>query len=595
MSPFLRTISLFALAITSLTAQEPVTIDAIVATKGALLDGLTAKDFKVSEDGKDQPVTSATPLGRVPHAVVLLFDNTTISVALQGNIRAWVAQFLDASTRPDIYFEVAAIRSGAGVTILQPFTSDVAAVKTALDGTATSTRLGSLRTGATAGAIVTGSSALGDSQAGGDAVIQSQAMADSLRGLADSLRPIRGRKVVLFFTGGQQFAQEAIPQVDAALDAANHADVAIYAISTSNGYGSTVAGATGGEWIRPTQTLADALGGILQLQDHYYAVTFTPAAGAPGACHTLKLKAEGADDVYSRKAYCAGSVPSKQLESALAGKDNGSLKLSMQTPWFWSQGADRAHVDVVLDAATAGVKVQKVKGKYQGALAIEGVAYAADGAVASRFSENINLDFPDQKKADAFLKLPFHYENQLSLAPGKYTVKAAISPSDGVFGTASAEVTVEPRDPAKLAMGAIALSRQVANASPAAAGLPADMMEGASPLVAAGHEIVPTANTRFQKNEHVFFYTEIYEPSLVGQSPAAVNMRFRVLDKSGAVKSDSGVASVAGYVKPGKPVVAVASTVPTAQLSSGSYKLEVTALHSTGPETVVRTVDFDLQ
>src|SRR6185312_970555 len=296
MSSFLRAFSIFTLAVAALPAQEPVTIDVLAAAKGALINGLTAKDFKISEDGKDAPVTSVTPRGRVPHAVVLLFDNTTISAALQGNIRAWVAQFLDASTRPDIYFEVAAIRSGAGVTILQPFTSNVAAVKTALEGAATSTRLGSVTTGATAGAIVTGSSALGDSQAGGDAVIKSQAMADSLRGLADSLRPIRGRKVVLFFTGGQQFAQEAIPQVNAALDAANQADVAIYAISTSNGYGSTVSGATGGEWIRPTQNLPEALGQILQLQDRYYAVTFTSAAGAPGDCHKLKVKAEGADD-----------------------------------------------------------------------------------------------------------------------------------------------------------------------------------------------------------------------------------------------------------------------------------------------------------
>jgi VWFA-related protein len=595
MSCFIRTICLLALGVPGVTAQEPVTIDAIAAAKGALVTGLAAKDFKVSEDGKDQPVTSVTARGRVPHAVVLLFDNTTISAAMQGNIRNWVASFLDASTRPDIYFEVAAIRSGAGVDVLQPFTSDVAAVKTALNGTATSVRLGSMTSGATLGAVATNSSALGASQAGGDAIIQSQAMAESLRGVADSLRPVRGRKVVFFFTGGQQFAQEAIPQVNAALDAANQADVAIYAVSTSNGYGSTLSGATGGEWIRPTQNLPEALGQILQLQDHYYAVTFTPASGAPGACHTLKLKAEGADDVYSRKSFCAGSVPPPQLEAALAGTADGSLKLSMQTPWFWSQGADRAHVNVVLDAPTAGVKVRKEKGKYHGELSVEGVAYASDNSVASRFSETIDLNFPDQKKADAFLKLPFHYENQLLLAPGKYTVKAAMSPSEGVFGKTAMETTVEPRDPAKLSMSAIALSRELANASTAAAGLPDDMIQGASPLLAAGHQIVPTANVRFQKNERVFFYTEIYEPSLTGQAPAAVNMRFRVLDKAGAVKSDSGVASVAGYVKAGKPVVAVASTVPTAQLASGSYRLEVTALHSTGPDTVTRSIDFELQ
>lgn len=595
MSPFIRTLSLFTLAACSLSAQEPVTIDAIVAAKGTLVNGLAPKDFKLSEDGKDQPVTSVTPLGRVPHAVVLLFDNTTTSAAMQGNYRTWVAQFLDTSTRPDIYFEVAAYRSGAGIDILQPFTSDVGAVKTALDGTATSARLGSITTGATASAIMTGTAALGNSQAGGDALLQSQAMAESIQGLSNSLRNIRGRKVVIFFTGGQQFAQDATAQVDAALEAANHADVALYTISNNTAYGNTMSGGTGAESIRPTQYLPEALGQILQLQDHYYALTFASAPGAAGACHSLKIKVDTADaDVYARKSFCAGSAPPKQLEAALAATANGNLNLSMQAPWFWSQGADRAHVDVVLDAPTAGVKVQKQKGKVHGELAVEGAAYGADGSVASRFSETLNLEFPDQKKADAFFKLPFHYENQLSLAPGKYTVKAAISPSDGVFGKTSTEITVEPRDPAKLAMGALALSRQLANA-PAGAGLPADMVEGGSPLLAAGHEIVPTANLHFQKNEHIFFYTEIDEPSLVGQAPAAVSMRFRVLDKSGAVKSDSGVASVAGYIKPGKPVVPVASTVPTTGLPSGSYRLEVTASHSTGPETVTRTIDFDLQ
>jgi hypothetical protein len=121
------------------------------------------------------------------------------------------------------------------------------------------------------------------------------------------------------------------------------------------------------------------------------------------------------------------------------------------------------------------------------------------------------------------------------------------------------------------------------------------MLEGAPPLVAGAYQIVPTADTRFQKNERILFYTEIYEPSLAGKSSAAVSMRFRVLDKSGAVKSDSGVASVAGYVKPGKPVVAVASTVPATQLAPGAYRLEITASHSGGPDTVTRTIGFDIQ
>jgi hypothetical protein len=121
------------------------------------------------------------------------------------------------------------------------------------------------------------------------------------------------------------------------------------------------------------------------------------------------------------------------------------------------------------------------------------------------------------------------------------------------------------------------------------------MVEGETALVASEYQIVPTGLVRFMKSERVLFYSEIYEPALASANPPQVSMRFRVLDRNThAVKTDSGLASVAGYVRVGNPVVNVASTVPTNDLPPGQYELEVTVSHTGGPETLVRSAAFDL-
>ena len=331
-------------------------------------------------------------------------------------------------------------------------------------------------------------------------------------------------------------------------------------------------------------------------------VSFAPAGGPAGTCHELRIKVETAGvDARARKSYCAskpadslaGSPAGKELDAKLAGSAAGVLGASVQAPYFYSDGA--ARVTVVLDAAASGIRFQKDKGKVRGELNAEGAAYRADGSVAARFSETIPFEFTDQKQGDAFAKLPYHYENQLTLPPGKYTVKAVISPSADVWGKGETSITVEPYDGTKLGMSGIALSRELRNPTGSASGLPADMMEGETPLLASGHEVVPTGLAKFQKTERALFYAEIYDPALAGANPPQVSMQFRVLDRnSGELKSDSGVASVAGYVRPGNPVVGVASTVPITGLASGAYRLEITASHTSGPETAVRSVDFDL-
>jgi hypothetical protein len=342
---------------------------------------------------------------------------------------------------------------------------------------------------------------------------------------------------------------------------------------------------------------------IVQEQDAYYAVTYTPPGVKTGVCHQVRLKVEPAGaDVRARKSYCAGkqtdaladTAAGRDLDAKLAGTGAGTLRASVQAPYFFN-GSSPERVNIVLDAASTGVKFRKEKGKLHGELNVAGGAYSEGTRAAAHFSETIELEFADQKQADDFSKSPWHYENQLTLPPGTYTVKTVISPAPDVWGRAETSVTVGTYDPAKLNMSGIALSRELRNAAGGIAGLTPDMIEGQVPLIASGRQIVPTGVTRFQKAERALFYTEIYEPSLAGSAPAGVTMQFRVLERgTGAVKSDSGAASIARYIKPNNPIIAVASTVPTAQLSPGAYRLEIITFHTSGPDTVTRSVDFDL-
>jgi hypothetical protein len=122
------------------------------------------------------------------------------------------------------------------------------------------------------------------------------------------------------------------------------------------------------------------------------------------------------------------------------------------------------------------------------------------------------------------------------------------------------------------------------------------MIEGEIPLLASGHWIVPTGMTRSQKSRCVFFCTEIYEPSLTGATPAVVSIQVRVVDPvTGVVKVPSDPpASLASFVRPGDPVIPVASIVPTTQSAPGAYQLDILASHSSGREEVLRSVAFDL-
>jgi VWFA-related protein len=605
---------IMAFASTGAFAQSQIntaTIRAVATNKTGLVRGLSAKDFKVSVDKKDRPVTAAAirPAGK--HAILLLFDKTTFSAQDQADIRGYVANFITAAANPNLYMAIAAFN--VGTEILQPYTTDAARLKAALAGTAAAAIANtvgggaSARTATTLGATATGQTSLGDTQAGGDSVMKAQAFLESLRGVLESMTPIRGAKAVILFSGGQAFSTDAMPQVEAALAAANKAGVTIYGVSDNTAFSKTFADPTGGSAIKITQYLADALKLITQELDSAYDVSVSLADAGPAAgCHALRVEtaADGVD-VRAPKTFCpatekdalAGTEIGKNLDGWLSGQSAGKLAASTRAFWRHKGNDANGSVIVAVDAPAPGIKFQKVKDKFHGEISVAGAAYRADGALAARFSETVALDFNDKKQVDAFAKRAFHYENQLELPPGKYAIKVALSPASDAWGKADTSVEIAPRNAAALDMSGVALSTELRPlAGGAVSGLDPAMLEGAAPLEAANRQITPSGESRFKKSDKVYMYAEIHDPALARGEPA-LYLQYRIVDRSsGEERASSGAApaSLAGFVRPGTPLVPFATAVPTAQLAPGAYRLDVRVLHPNGTEDVIRSTEFEV-
>src|ERR1700733_6166887 len=90
------------------TETRVVLVDTVVTDKkGNYVRNLTAKDFKVWEDNKEQPIKTftfqsdpASPNSQRRY-IVLFFDNSTMDFGAQAQARQAAAKFIDANAGPN--------------------------------------------------------------------------------------------------------------------------------------------------------------------------------------------------------------------------------------------------------------------------------------------------------------------------------------------------------------------------------------------------------------------------------------------------------------------------------------------------------------
>src|SRR5580658_3812328 len=156
-----------------------VLVDTIVTDKqGDYIHGLTAKDFRVFEDNKEQAIQSVVlekgAVASRPHYLVLFF--APMQAAERMVARRAVSGFIDANAEENRKIAVASFNGE--MRIGQNFTGDAVRLKTAVNVAMSS----EMTTG------ITDSSALDTIRALGN--------------LARSLGTLQGRKTIVFVNGG---------------------------------------------------------------------------------------------------------------------------------------------------------------------------------------------------------------------------------------------------------------------------------------------------------------------------------------------------------------------------------------------------------
>jgi VWFA-related protein len=211
-----------------------VLVDTVVTDKkGSYVRDLTAKDFKVWEDNKEQSITSfsfeedtGVQANGPKHYLVLFFDNSTMDVGDQAQARQAAAQFIDANAGPNRLMAI--IDFGGTTRIAQNFTADAARLKQVVGGIKASSvnpnapppvEVASL-------GVPTGLPPLSNAEA--DFGVYTVLLA--LRNLAKSLNSVPGRKTLVFFTAGFPFTPERESELTATIDVCNRSNVAVYPI-----------------------------------------------------------------------------------------------------------------------------------------------------------------------------------------------------------------------------------------------------------------------------------------------------------------------------------------------------------------------------
>jgi VWFA-related protein len=631
------------------TETREVLVDAIVTAKnGAYIGDLTAKDFHVAQDGKDQSIRgfsleSASNASQT-RSLVLFFDETSMEARDQIAVRQAASNFIDAEAGPNHMMAVVVFNGAA--RIAQGFTDNAGRLKDALNQASFH---GLASSAADTDRSHDPSRVEEDRAVGRGGVPLANAfgarnMIHALGDLGTSLGVLPGRKIVIVFSGGLPSTNDPRAEVREAVDAANKSGVAFYPVDVrpvfsqtdpgqiqqtpamhsinmgGGGFGRgpgaqgdpdalgspvsdsgssgqsmlfNLANGTGGFVVRNTNDLLGGLQSVGKEQDQYYVLTYVAPEAKEGTCHSIKVKVDRKQTtVRSRTSYCtdkpldllAGTTAGKDLEKRAAETQTGDIAAAIELPYFYA-APNLARVDVAMEIPADALKFENKKGKLHAELNFLGIAAGADGDVHARFSDALRLDFDSQSQVENLKGKSLHYEKEFKIAPGKYNLTIAFSQGETSFGKIQAPLEIDPWA-GDFGLSALALSRET---HPAADLGLAPSLESRTPLIAQGTQVVPSGSWQFAKSEAAFVYLEVYGPQA-----STARVRTRILDrKTREQKWDGGSVSLPAASNGAKSVSA-AARLPFDGLAAGNYELEVTAVDSAGKE-IKRTADFEIR
>lgn len=598
---------------------------------------LTQNNFRLYQDGKEQPISSfSAPAENAhnPHMrsyLLLYFDATTVSPSEQEFVGKAAVRFVKELKQPNLYM-AAEVYTGVA-RLIQNFTTHRELMAKAVSNFKFSRAFGTY----------------------GEATTENYF--ETLRDVCRSLGEIPGRKALVLLSGGFALNHMWEDQLAATVRVANRANVTIYPIDThglsqggiqsnsrrqrggvsfgnrpmglknqvglprvggsSRGLGALASRSVTGEEV--LRTLAKGTGGftIMNSNDYlrafskvadnlneYYTLGFVPPVSRQaGLYHRIKVKVQGRGlKVLAREGYyetqprdmLAGKPAGNALWTDAKSSKRGAIPVSMSAPFFYV-GSNKARVDVTLEIPGKALRLHKSKEGLEYRVNVLGVALRPDGSVAKRFSEDLS-DSVNKEQKEKLVRYPFDYRSSFEIASGHYRLVMVLSTGGSEFGKATASLDVTPYRGHSLGLSGIALSDRLQPVSPLLASLKGRVLEGKGMLVAGGYQVLPSPTRAFSANGTAAFYVQVYEPALLKSHPPKVGILCKITNlQSHALIYNSGLMAINSQAEAGSSVISVAFKLPMGRLSPGTYNLKVVARDSNGRSSPVRLKKFSVE
>jgi VWFA-related protein len=189
------------------TETREVLVDAIVTTKnGAYVRELTAKDFHLSQDGKDQNIKGfsleSASAATQPRSLVLFFDETSMEPRDQVQVRQAASSFIDAEAGAN--HRIAVITFNGSARVVQNFTNNAGRLKDSLNQASFHGLAPSASDSDNSHDPSRAEEQRAVGRATGSGLATSFGVRNMIRALGDlgrSLGVLPGRKIVIVFTG----------------------------------------------------------------------------------------------------------------------------------------------------------------------------------------------------------------------------------------------------------------------------------------------------------------------------------------------------------------------------------------------------------
>jgi VWFA-related protein len=491
----------------TLSVKSQLVIETVTAKdkQGHSIDGLTAKDFIVTEDGAPQtvrilehqhlptaaaaPVAAATPediyiynkLTRTQitpedsskaryndrRLMAMYFDMTAMRPADQMRALGSAEQFVRTQmTDADL---VSILRySGGAVDVLQDFTADRNRLLSILQTLVVGEGQGDSQATDDASSADTGA-AFGQDDSEFN-VFNTDRQLSALQTTAVMLGQLTEKKVLLYFASGLTLnGVNNQAQLHATIDAAIRAGVAFWPIDARG----LVAGAplgdatqgspgnagiyNGGAALAVSNNFQQSQDTIVQAQqsiaDYYIVGYYTTNSSPDGRFRKVNIKLNGNADAkleyregyYANKEFAKFTTVDKerQLEDALMLKDPiTELTIAMEIDYFQLNRAEY-FVPIVVKIPGHELALAKRGGADHTLIDFVGeIKDAAGGTTVTNLRDNVNIKLTDATAAE-LARRPIEYDAGFTLLPGKYILKfLARDDETGRIGTYETPFTV---------------------------------------------------------------------------------------------------------------------------------------------------------